>query len=420
MFFRKKKEENQRHYFDYAASTPIHSGVFQVVTEHMRESLGNPGALHVEGLRVKHILEDSRQKVAHAISAHGDEIIFTSGGTESDVLAIRGVVSRVRTDESFEGKPHVIVSAIEHSAVRDTVLELEKAGEIELSFLPVNTHGQVLLAELKKLVKKNTVLVSVLYVNNEIGVVQDIPALTKEVRRLKKVLHGERSSVLPLVHTDASQAMLLQSVSVRSLGVDLLSANSGKIYGPQGVGMLFVRRGIKLAPLFYAGGQERGIRPGTEPVALIAGLAHACELAVENREKEFERLSELKQYFTDKLKVMQSDSELKALGFELKINSPLEISSPHILHISIKDLESDQLVIELDARGIAVSAKSACKTLDPQTSHVLAAIGYGDNSWGSVRFSFGSSTAKDSIDTALRALEGVIRKLLHTKREFSL
>ncbi|MFT5360209.1 MAG: cysteine desulfurase, partial [Candidatus Paceibacteria bacterium] len=277
MFFNKKKEKKEQYYFDYAAATPIDNEVLSLLSSCLGDSFANPGALHKAGIASKKVLDDSRSSIAGLISAHSDEIVFTSGGTESDVMALRGVIEKVSLDKNFKGKPHIIVSAIEHSAIFDTAQQLNNSGSIELSILSVDSNGQVLIDDLKNLVKETTVFISVMYVNNEIGVIQDIPAIAKEVRRLKKKTHGDRLSTYPVFHTDASQAIGSLPSGVLSLGIDLMSFNSVKIYGPKGIGVLFVKRGTPISSIFYSGAQEGGLRPGTEPVALIAGFAKALE-----------------------------------------------------------------------------------------------------------------------------------------------
>ncbi len=416
MIFGKKKEKKEKYYFDYASATPVSDEVLSVLFATFGENFANSGALHSDGLKAKKIIEESRSIISENISAHSDEIVFTSGGTESDVLALKGVAQAF----DIKGKPHFVISGIEHSAIFDTASQMKERDEIDLSILSVDENGLVNISELKNLIKKNTVLVSVMYVNNEIGIVQDITAISKEVRRLKKKIHGDRYFGYPLVHTDASQAMGLYPTGVLSLGIDMMSFNSGKIYGPKGVGALFVKRGSPIESIFYSGGQEGGLRPGTEATPLIAGFSKALEQAVLNKEKEIKRLTELRQYFIDELGKMNQLKDFTGLDLDFKINGLPEYTSPHILHISFKGLESDQLVIELDARGVMVSAKSACKTLDPQVSHVLSSIGYKDNSWGSIRFSFGLSTDKDAIDFAINSLRETLVKLLHTKKTFDL
>lgn len=420
MFFKSKKNKKDRLYFDYAAGTPIDGEVLSLVSFHFESSFANPNSLHKEALEAKEILESGRMDISDIISSHKDEIVFTSGGTESDVLALKGVVSHVLSKKDFEGKPHIIISAIEHSAIFDTAHQLLEEGIIELSVIPVDKAGRILMSSLKDLIKKTTVLVSVMYVNNEIGVIQDITAISKEVRRLKKKLHGERIAPYPLVHTDASQAFGVVPVGVSSLGVDLMSFNSGKIYGPKGIGALFVKRGTPIDSIFYKGAQEGGLRPGTESIPLVVGFAKALQISEKIKQEEVARLKNLRDYFIGKLVLLKEKKFLVDLGFEYIVNGDSEYSAPHILHLSFKGLESDQLVIELDAKGVSVSAKSACKTFDPQVSHVLSAIGYTDNTWGSIRFSFGRETSVEEIDRVVLILENVLQKLLHTKKEFNL
>jgi cysteine desulfurase len=419
MFFKSKKTKKERYYFDYAAATPMDPEVIRVVHDVNLSQYANPGALHQDAVGAKALLEESRECIADFFSAHKSEIVFTSGGTESDVLAIRGVIEHARK-ENPKTVPHVVMSEIEHVAVKEVLDEMYDAKKIGLSILPVDENGLVQIDDLKKLVTEDTVLVSVMYVNNEIGVVQDMPAIAKEVRRLRKKLHGDRSFNYPLLHTDASQAVLSEDIRVTKLGVDLLSCNAGKIYGPKGIGLLFVRRGVELSPLFYAGGQESGLRPGTEPLSLVAGFAKAVELiGGDAREKRIQTMADLRRFFIESLHERAVDPVLKGLNFEYKINGGSQ-ATPHIVSVSVEGLEADQIVIEMDARGVSISAKSACKTTDPQISHVLKAIGYEDTSWGTVRFSFGKETTHEDVLFALDSFKEVCIKLLHTKKEFNL
>jgi cysteine desulfurase len=334
------------------------------------------------------------------------------------VLAIQGVVRAA--EKSGIKKPHVVVGAIEHAAVLETLLQLKEEGDIDLAILSTDENGLYKVEELKNLVNKNTVLVSLMMINNEIGVVQDVISISKEVRRLRKVLHDDRHATYPVIHTDASQAVFLHDIDVRKLGADIISFGGSKLYGPSGVGVLYIKRGTPIESPWYGGGQEFGLRPGTESTALIAGLSKAVELSFLEKESNKNHVTSIQKYFLEKVKNLSSDQMLSSLGLEMRVYGESEWHSSHMVYVLVKGLESDQLVIELDARRVYVSAKSACKTLDPQTSHVLRALGYKDNSWGGVRFSFGRETIKKDVDYAVAAYREVLVKLLHTKKEFNL
>jgi len=378
----------------------------------------NPGSIHTEGLKTKSKLENARRDVADILIASNSEIIFTSGGTESNNLAIQGVVYAWRG----KGLPHIITTNIEHPSVLETCRLLEKRKLAEVSIISVESNGIVDPNKIKKAINKNTVLVSVMYANNEIGTIQPIREIAKEVRRYKKgkgrVLgHGyfsaEKFLVLapsssqapktlpfPLFHTDAVQAANYLDLNVEKLGVDLLSLSGSKIFGAGKVGVLYKKRTAPLANIFGGGDQEMGLRPGTENVSEIVKFSKSLKSAQSVKEKESKRLGELRDYC------------LKKLDFEFLVNGNLENRLPNNLNITIPKIPSDLLVIELSAKGVMVSAKSACKSGDGKVSHVIKAINKNiKETDGSLRFSFGRDTKKSDIDYVIKALSEVLKKL---------
>jgi cysteine desulfurase len=335
----------KRIYLDYASLTPIDKRVMKEMKKYSSADYGNPSALYASAIKSKKAIADATKRIADVLHAHPDEIIFTSGGTESNQLVL----------EQFA--PHEIVtSAIEHSSIPKT------------NAVAVNANGIIDLDDLKKKITSETKLVSIMYVNNETGAIQPIHEIVRLVRKINKNI---------LVHTDAAQAGLLP-LHVEKLGVDFMALDGNKIYGPRGVGMLYVRRGLKIE------------RSGTENVPGIMGLARALEITEKIREKEYARLSELKKFFLD---------ELKKKKPEIKVNGDIGTTSPHILNVSIPGIDNEFFVLKLDAKGIECSTKSAC-LFNSDESYVLSAMGA--DSKTSVRFSFGRQTTKSDLKKVLK------------------
>ena len=411
----------RRVYFDHAAATPLDPRVFTVMKPLMVKEFVNPGALYREGVAAKDAILLARKKIAQILFAHPDEIVFTGSGTEGNNLAIQGVV-RSAQEKSAENKVHIITSAIEHPSVLSVCQALENH-HVDVSYIGVDGNGVIKLDELKKALRKETVLVSVMYANNEIGTIEPIREIAKIVRAWKKhhkstsnsytrfaskEFRSQHNTSFPYIHTDACQAVNYLPLHVERLGVDLLTLNGSKIYGPKGMGALFIRRGVPLSPLIYGGGQERGLRPGTENVAGIAGLAEALGIAETMKEKESKRLTTLRDYFIK--------SVFKKIPGVILNGDPSK-RLPNNVNVSIPGVESDHLIIELDARGIAASARSACKSMDEEGSHVIMALGR--NTIGTesgIRFTLGRSTTKKDIDYVIAVLPQLVKKLKNIKR----
>jgi cysteine desulfurase len=347
----------------------------------------NPSSIHSLGVKERSKLENARKTVARILGALPDEIIFTSGATESNNLAIL----------NFK---NVITTNIEHASV----LEPAKHAQGKAVFLEVGTNGILNTKELRKALRKDTELVSVMYANNEIGTIEPIKEIAKEIRHFNK-LNGTKI----IFHTDATQAMSYLPVNVEQLGVDLMSFNAAKIYGPKGVGVLFKRRKINLKPIMYGGGQEFGLRPGTENVAGAVAIAKALEYTEKIKAKEVKRLISLRDYFLNKL---------EKLDPKIILNGDLENRLPNNVNITILNIPSDLLVIELSAHGIMASAKSSCKAGDGKDSYVILALRKEDGlsakalaTAGSLRFSLGRSTTKADIDHTVKALSDILTKL---------
>ena len=417
----------RRIYLDYASQTPLDRRVLREISAYSGSQYANPSSIYKEGVAARKAVDSARARIGALIHGHGDEIVFTSGGTEANGLALEAAGRTARRNGI--AKPHLIISEVEHSSVMATADMLEKHG-VEVTRLGVDPRGLVSVDELKKAIKPSTYLVSIMTVNNEIGTVQPIREIAKMIRHAKKAFkeacassnagtadsnEGEidsnkRNFGYPLFHTDAAQSALHEGLNVEQLGVDLMTLDSSKIYGPRGIGALFVRRGTLIEPIIYGGGQERGLRSGTENVPAIMGFAKAFEIAADERNNEVERVSRLRDYFLAGLRKIRPD---------LKVNPPvLDVSprrytqeditsqSPHILNVSIPGIDNEVFILRLDAKGVAASTKSSCLR-DAEESYVLKAIGA--DSRTSVRFSFGRATKKADLDTALSVIAKALK-----------
>ena len=419
---------------DHAAATPMDKRVKKAMDPHWTENFGNPNALYKEGLVARNAVETAREDVARVLGARAKEIIFTAGGTESDNLAIFGIAKSggnfipLRTDE--EGNPtgtkipsafrgHIITTKFEHHAVLNSCKHLEKEG-FEVTYLDVGKDGIVNPEEVKRALKPETILVSIMYANNEIGTVQPIGEIAKVIRNFKKSGRGKltslrtdeegnpteaklSSSTFPLFHIDACQAPGYLDLNVEKLGVDLMTINGSKIYGPKGIGALFIKNGIKLKPIFYGGEQEKKIRPGTENVPAIVGLAEALKIAEQEREKESVRLVKLRDYFISRL--------LNEIP-KTVLNGHSAQRLPNNINVSILDAEGESIVLYLDEAGIACSTGSACTSESLESSHVILAIGKPHAyAHGAMRFSLGRCTRKKDIDYVMKVLPDIIKKL---------
>lgn len=385
----------RRIYLDYASLTPIDPRIVREMGKYSKSGYANPSSLYMEGVAAKKALEEMRRRIAETIHAQADEIIFTSGGTEANVLALEGVVRSAKS--AGIKSPHIIISDVEHSSIIETANFLEKDG-CEVTRLGVDQSGIISISELRKAIKQNTVLVSIMTINNEIGSIQPIKEIAKVVRQTKaKSIDSDsehQKSTYPLFHTDAAQAFLYEELYVEKLGVDLLTLDGSKVYGPRGIGCLFMKRDTPIEPIIHGGGQERGMRSGTENIPAIAGFAKALEIAMSCREKESKRIAGLKDEFVKS--VLSKKPEIIVNGG----------GSPHILNISIPGIKDNEfLLFELDAAGIACSTKSSCLR-DEEESYVLKAIGA--NSLNSLRFSFGRWTTMGEVKKAADTLVKLI------------
>ncbi|MCM0648366.1 cysteine desulfurase [Clostridium swellfunianum] len=371
-------------YLDNSATTKPYEEVIEAVADVMRNYYGNPSSAHKLGLQAEKKMNESRDIIAKSLNCSKEEIVFTSGGSESNNFLIRGFLK--------EGS-HVITTNIEHPSVLNMCKELENSG-FRITYLRVDERGKINLEELESSITKDTSIVSIMHVNNEIGVAQDIEKIGKLIK--------EKSSRVKF-HVDAVQSYGKYRIDVQKCKIDLLSASGHKIHGPRGVGFAYIRKGLVPKPLIFGGGQERSFRSGTENLAAIAGLAKASEIIYYDIAQKFHKVIELKAYFIDKLCKVDS----------IKVNSPLgEDFSPYVLSVSFIGARAEVLLHLLEEGGIYVSTGSACSSKDTKDSHVLKAIGLKDNEIkGTIRFSFNSSNTMEEIDYTLDVIERSLRFL---------
>lgn len=370
---------------DHSATTPVAPEVLAAMLPYFGEKFGNASSLHRSGREAKEALEDSREKVAALLGARAEEIIFTSGGTESDNLALKGIARKNRK----HGK-HIITTQIEHPAILETCRALEKDG-FEVTYLPVTGEGLVELSTLEASIRPDTILISVMHANNEVGTIQPL----EEIGRLA----AERDIYL---HSDAVQSVGKIPVNVDDLGVDLLSLSAHKLYGPKGVGALYIRKGTKLESIIQGGGHERRLRSGTENISGIVGLARAAELAERDMPREAERLAGLR----DRL------AEL-VLGKvkEAWINGTMKKRLPGNLNFGFRYVEGESLLLFLDSKGICVSTGSACSSHKLEPSHVLMSLGLkAEECHGSLRITLGMSNTLDEVEYVAESIVEAVER----------
>jgi len=375
-------------YLDHAATTPIRNEVREAMEPYLSESFGNPSSLHRWGREASAALENARATVAETLSVNNQEIYFTRGGTESDNLAVLGCCKFMRTHKK---QLTLVVSAIEHSAVLDPARLVTEWQDVELATLPVSQDG-VLDQELLKLaLESGPTVVSLLWVNNETGLVFPVAEISGLVNELGGTMH-----------TDAVQAVGKIPVNVRETSIHLLTASGHKIYGPKGTGILFVRSGVDLVPLVHGGGQEQTLRSGTEDVAGAVGFACALQLAVEEQQQSCKRLTELRSVL---------ERSLLELIPGLRINLQDANRASHISSIAIDDVDGEDLLAALDLEGIAASGGSACESGSTQTSHVITALYGEEHSAATVRFSLGRETTEQDIEQTILKLTRIVTRL---------
>lgn len=375
----------KRIYMDHSATTPVAPEVLEAMLPYFSEKFGNASSLHSFGLEAKEALEASREKVAKLLGANLEEIIFTSGGTESDNLALKGIAYRNRE----KGK-HIITTTIEHPAILEVCHKLKTQG-FDITYLPVTGEGFVDPAALESAIRKETILISVMHANNEIGTIQPL----KEIGRIA----AERDIYF---HTDAVQSTGKIPVNVDDMGLDLLSLSAHKLYGPKGAGALYVRKGTRIESITQGGGHERNLRSGTENIAGIVGLARAAELCQQTMTEEAQRLSGLR----DRLAKLVLDSVL-----DCWVNGSMKNRLPSNLNFGFKYVEGESLLLFLDSKGIAVSTGSACSSKKLEPSHVLLALGLNPvECHGSMRITLGRSNTEEDVDFVAKSIAEAVER----------
>ncbi|HHT36459.1 MAG: cysteine desulfurase NifS [Candidatus Wallacebacter cryptica] len=372
-------------YLDHAATTPIRDEVLEAMLPYLKEQYGNASSVHRFGREAKKALDQARETVAEVLNADFNEIIFTSGGTESNNLAIKGAAQANRKRGN-----HIITSCIEHPAVLNPMKELEKDG-FEVTYLPVSEEGLVSVEDFQNALRDDTILVSIMHANNEIGTIQPIAAIGK-IARDKGVL----------MHTDAVQSVGSMDVDVQALNVDLLTLSAHKLYGPKGVGALYVRRGVRLIPQLHGGVQERRRRAGTENTAGIIGLAEALKLAKAELDVEVPRIQKLRDRLLDGILQIP----------HTRLNGSRTERLPHNINVCFEFIEGESLLLNLDLKGIAGSSGSACTSGSLEPSHVLLAIGLPHEiAHGSLRLTLGRANTDADIDYVLECLPPIVERL---------
>jgi cysteine desulfurase len=371
-------------YLDNAASTQIQEEVLDSMLPYFREQFGNPSSIHRFGRLAQKAITKARKQVAELINADPSEILFTSGGTESNNTSLHGIAKK-------NPGSRIITSLIEHDAILEPCKNLEQEG-FDVVYLPVNDLGMVDPSSLEEALNENTSLVSIMFGNNEVGTIEPIPDLAK-------ICKGKQ---VPF-HTDAVQAIGKISIDVKELGLDLLSMSSHKINGPKGIGALYVKKGISIDPIIFGGGQEKGLRSGTENVANIVGFGKACELARKNLATNISKMKELRDYLSKKIL-----AEISCVT----LNGHPEKRLPNNIHLTFLGVNGEDLLIKLDENGIAASTGSACSVQIQKASHVLQAMGFShEQITGSLRLTVGISNTIDEMDETVRILKRVVEEL---------
>lgn len=387
--FRFFKRKPKRIYLDNAGATPVSLRARRALWRTL-SSFGNPSAIHKEGDETSLILHKARTSIANVLNAHSYEIIFTGTGTESCNLAIMGAYA-----STSAAKPHVITSAIEHPAVLEPIRTLEKEGKIRVTYLPAYENGIVRIKDVREALTEDTILVSVMYANNEIGTIQPVKEIGRCIDEWKKE-NGRTFTSFPYFHVDACQAGNYLNLDVVRLKVHLMTINSSKVYGPKGIAALYKREGISFRPLILGGGQERGWRSGTESAPLACAFAESLKESQEMKEKESERLISLRDGFLDKLKKEVPDATIYGDRGE---------RLPNNINIRIPGIPSDEMILRLDAEGFAVSHKSACASQETDGSYVVQALGATvEESLENVRVTLGRETRREDLDNLVKAI----------------
>lgn len=374
-------------YLDYAAATPVDDSVLSVMKPYFSTNFYNPSATYLSAQAVRNDIREARESVARAIGARYSEIVFTAGGTEANNLCITGIMQKYPNT-------NVVVSATEHDSILDT------AKRYNHTIVPVLTDGRINVDLLRASISAHTVLVSIMYANNEIGTVQPLRHISHMIEEIREERRKAGNDLPLYFHTDACQAANYLHLHVHKLGVDMMTLNGGKMYGPKQSGMLYVKTGVEIAPLIYGGGQEWKLRSGTENVPAIIGFSHAFKQAVELQAESAKNAEQLQQHFI--AKVLASIPKAQ-------INGTLKYRLPNNVHVTFEGHDNERLMMELDEAGIMCAVGSACSASNDEPSHVLKAIGLSDeHAQSSLRFTFGKHTTKQDINRTVSVLTKLI------------
>ncbi len=372
-------------YLDNSATTRCSERVKDLMVRLLMEDYGNPSSLHTMGAKAEDYIKDAKKKTAKTLKVDEKEILFTSGGTESNNLAILGSV-----EANKRAGNHIITTSIEHASVQQPMKHLEEMG-YRVTYLPVDEYGIIRLRDLEEALDEETILVSLMQINNEIGAVEPIEEAAKLIRA--KVPHA-------LIHVDAIQSYGKMVIHPKKLGIDMLSVSGHKIHGPKGSGFLYIKDKTKIKPILFGGGQQKGMRSGTENVPAIAGLGEAAAEIYEDMNAKVEHMYALKEHFIEKVTKIEGVTVNGKTGRD---------SAPHIVSVSVEDVRSEVLLHSLEDKGVYVSAGSACSSNKPSVSHTLTAIGLKKNLLdATVRFSFCEKTTMEEIDYAVSCMEEII------------
>lgn len=386
-------------YLDYAATTPLDPRVLEAMMPYFKEKFGNPSSIHSWGRKAREAVELARSQVAVALGCKTSEVYFTGTTTTSDNLAIQGVARAAK--RSGRGN-HIITSSIEHHAVLDTCQALEKEG-FKLTVLLVDKDGLVNPKDVEKAIDDRTVLVTIMYANNEIGTIQPIKEIAEIVKKKGALIHTDKPKYSLSFHTDAAAAVDYLDMNTDKLGVDLMTIGAHKFGGPKGVGVLYIRKGVEIEPLTFGGHHEKGLWPGTEAPALIVGMAKALEIATQERKETVKKVTKLRDKLIQGVLTKIPDSQLT--GHSTK-------RLPDIASFVIKRAEGEAMLLMLSDKGIAASSGSACTSGILEPSHVLTAMGIPPKlAHGSLRFSLGKETTKEDIDYVIKVLPGIVKRL---------
>lgn len=397
-FFSQKQSESDYIYLDHASATPVDTDISQTFHTIQKTHFANPGSIHLLGIEAKKLVDNARKKVASAFQARSLEIIFTASGTESNNLAIYGVIRHAK--KSGVAMPHVITTNIEHASVLESLKQFAQGKEIKLTIVPVNTDGIVEVKSIREALTPETILVSIIHANNEVGTIQPV----REIGKMLEKQRDAQKSEYPYFHSDACQSVNYLDIRPEAFRVDLCTLNSSKIYAPRGAGILYVGKRVKMDPIIIGGDQEFGMRAGTENTAAIVTCGDAIEKTVSLREAESSRLKELQEYVFAKIREVVPN--VKIWGSE-KTDERI----PNNINVSVPGIFSEEFVVGLDMKKIAISSKSACGMNDDEGSYVIRALGGTEQeSKEAIRITMGRNTTKAHIETLVFEMKKIVER----------